>query len=128
MGYCILNIMFVIFVNYCCCDDVGSSERDVSRSKLASFVSLFLMHTDLIIGRTVSIISIISMDDMLKGVKTLVGFFSVSAFSIMYLSWSKLIFMFGIFSKAIFAGSSVSSSLDIICLIEFERFGFLIRG
>lgn len=32
------------------------------------------------------------------------------------------------FSKAIFAGSSGSSSFNIICSIELERFGFLGRG
>lgn len=72
------------------------------------------MHRLLIFGRTVSIISIISMGEMLNGFKMLEVFFSVSAFSIIYLSWLKLIFKFGIFSKAIFAGSSASSSLIII--------------
>lgn len=102
------------------------SVREVnSSSKLASFVSLFLMHRFLILGRTVSKISIISMVDKLNVVKTLVGFCSVSVFSIIYFSWLKSILRFGIFSKAVFAGSNASSSLINICSIEFERFGFL---
>lgn len=39
----------------------------------------------------------------------------------------KSIFRFRIYSKAIFAGSSPSSSLNI-CSIELERFGFLGRS
>ena len=86
------------------------------------------MHRILIFGRTVSIISIISMDVMLNGVKMLEMFFSVSAFSIIYLNWLKLIFKFGMFSKAVFAGSNASSSLIIIYSIEFDRLGFLGGG
>lgn len=32
--------MFAILVNYCCCDEVGSAERVILKSKLASFVRL----------------------------------------------------------------------------------------
>lgn len=65
----------------------------------------------LIFGRTVSIISIISMDEMLNVLTILEGLGSERVFSIMYLNWLKSIFKFGIFSKAFFAGSSASSSL-----------------
>ena len=68
------------------------------------------------------------MDEMLNGDKILEMFFSVSEFSMIYLSWLKSIFKLGIFSKATFAGSNASSSLIIICSIEFERFGFFCRG
>ena len=100
----------------------------LTSSKLASFVSLFLMHKLLIFERTVSIISIVSMGEILNGIKTLAGLCLVSVFSIIYLSCLKLIFKFGMFSKTIFAGSSASSSLIIICSTEFERFGFLNEG
>lgn len=81
--------VYTMFVNYYCCDvggSLGSVRRSVSSSKLASLLSLFLMHRDLIFGRTVSMISIISMEDMLNGVKTTAGLFAVSVFSIIYLS------------------------------------------
>lgn len=75
-------------MDYCCCDmgvSVGSAERD-ERSELTSLVSLFLMLRLLIFGRTVSIITIISMVVMLNFSTMWEGFGSESVFSIMYLN------------------------------------------
>lgn len=80
------HAVYTMFVNYYSCD-VGESvrpvRRSVSNSKLASLVSLFMMHRDIIFRRTVSMISIISM---LNGVKTTAGLFAISVFSIIYIS------------------------------------------
>jgi len=66
-------------------------------------VSWVLMLWLLIFGRTVSIITIISMDEMLNVFTILKGFGSECVISILYLNWLlKLIFKFGIFSKAFF--------------------------
>ena len=75
-------------MDYCCWDrgvSVGSAVRD-ERSKLTSLVSLFLMLRLLIFGRTVSIITIISMVEMLNVSTMREGFGSESVFSIMYLN------------------------------------------
>lgn len=99
-----------------------------SRKELASLVSLFLMLRLLIFGRIVSMILIINVEDMLNCFKTLPGFCTPNVFSIIYLSCIKSIFKSGKFSKAILAGFRSSSSLIIICSIEFKRFCFLGRG
>lgn len=89
-----LKAMITIFVYNCYCvvrGSVGSAERDTS--------CLFSILRLLIVKLTVSIITIISVDEMLNDFTILEGFGSESVLSIIYLNCLKLILNLIFFQK-----------------------------